>query len=75
MGEAGGARGVWGYVQGGMGELSDAIERALQGSGRRIRREVEVARINISGGRAVGVRLADGTQIDARAWLRASIRT
>ncbi|HCK39996.1 MAG TPA: amine oxidase, partial [Planctomycetaceae bacterium] len=30
MGEAGGARGVWGYVQGGMGRLSDAIATACQ---------------------------------------------
>jgi phytoene dehydrogenase-like protein len=28
MGEAGGARGVWGYVQGGMGELSHAIVKS-----------------------------------------------
>ena len=35
MGEAGGARGVWGYVQGGMGGLATALERRLPGPGRR----------------------------------------
>jgi len=66
MGEAGGARGVWGYVEGGMGGLTAAIERAGRDLGVEIRREVEVAGINVSGGRAVGVRLATGEQLDAR---------
>ncbi len=35
MGEAGGARGVWGYVHGGMGRLSDAISRRVRRPGRR----------------------------------------
>jgi len=67
MGEAGGARGVWGYVQGGMGALSTAIERACLDLGVVIRREAEVARILTSNGSAVGVGLADGSQISARA--------
>ena len=35
MGEAGGARGVWGYVRGGMGGLADALAEGLPRSGRR----------------------------------------
>ena len=35
MGEAGGARGVWGYVQGGMGGLATALARRVQRSRRR----------------------------------------
>ena len=65
MGEAGGARGVWGYVQGGMGGLATAIERACLERGVEIRREVEVRQILTSGGKAVGVGLADGSQIEA----------
>ena len=65
MGEAGGARGVWGYVQGGMGALSNSIAQACQELGVEIRRETEVTRINTTRGRAIGVQLADGTTIDA----------
>ena len=66
MGEAGGARGVWGYVQGGMGGLSAALEKVCGELGVVIRREAPVRHITTSGGRAVGVRLEDGTQIDAK---------
>lgn len=66
MGEAGGARGVWGYVKGGMGALSDAIARACSDMRVDIRRESPVRHIVTSRGRAVGVQLEDGTQIDAK---------
>jgi phytoene dehydrogenase-like protein len=65
MGEAGGARGVWGFVQGGMGALSTAIAAACTDLGVEVRRESPVANILTNNGRAVGVRLQDGTQIDA----------
>ncbi len=65
MGEAGGARGVWGYVQGGMGALSMSIARACNDLGVEIRREAEVTRILTSRGRATGVQLADGHTIEA----------
>ena len=65
MGTAGGARGVWGYVRGGMGGLATSLERALLDMGVEIRRESEVARILASGGRATGVGLADGTELHA----------
>src|SRR5205814_8501128 len=39
MGEAGGQRGVWGYVQGGMGALASALEGACLDLGVEIRRE------------------------------------
>ena len=45
MGEAGGARGVWGYVEGGMGGLADALERVLNQLGVDIYREAAVQRI------------------------------
>jgi len=65
MGEAGGARGVWGYVQGGMGGLIDALETACTDLGVEIRRESEVNQIMTRRGRAVGVTLADGSQVEA----------
>ncbi len=66
MGEAGGARGVWGFVQGGMGGLSLALEKAGKDLGVVIRRESEVTRIETANGRVVGVALEDGQRIAAR---------
>jgi phytoene dehydrogenase-like protein len=66
MGEAGGARGVWGYVQGGMGGLATALAAACKDLGVEIRRESPVQQILTDRGRAVGVRLQNGTHIDAK---------
>ncbi len=66
MGRTGGARGVWGYVQGGMGGLADALEAVCTSLRVDIRREAEVRRIATSGGAARGVVLADGTTVEAR---------
>jgi phytoene dehydrogenase-like protein len=66
MGEAGGARGVWGYVQGGMGGLATALAGACRDLGVEIRREAPVRHILTNNGRAVGIRLEDGTQLDAK---------
>lgn len=65
MGEAGGARGVWGYVAGGMGALSTSIERACLDLGVEIFREAAVARITTRNGRASGIALADGRTFEA----------
>ncbi|MEX0675509.1 MAG: NAD(P)/FAD-dependent oxidoreductase [Pirellulales bacterium] len=65
MGEAGGARGVWGYVEGGMGGLAAALEGACRDLGVDIVREAPVRRIVTSGGRAAGVELEDGRQLAA----------
>ena len=65
MGEAGGARGVWGFVRGGMGGLATALESACSDLGVEIRREAEVARITTSAGRVSGVGLADGQELTA----------
>lgn len=66
MGEAGGARGVWGYVRGGMGGLATALAAACRDLGVEIRREASVHHILTDRRRAVGVRLEDGTQLDAK---------
>jgi phytoene dehydrogenase-like protein len=65
MGEAGGKRGVWGYVQGGMGGLAAALERACADLGVEIRREAPVKRILVEKGQVVGVTLWDDTLLDA----------
>ena len=66
MGEAGGARGVWGYVQGGMGGLADSIAKTCTDLGVDIITEAEVSEIATDGVTVSGVTLADGTFIEAK---------
>lgn len=66
MGTAGGARGVWGYVQGGMGELAEATWRVCQQLGVQLVRECEIARIETSGGKAVAVTDTAGKSYSAK---------
>jgi phytoene dehydrogenase-like protein len=67
MGTAGGARGVWGYVEGGMGALTQAMAAAVRDAGVEIRCKTEVTEILSAGEKAGGVRLADGETIEAGA--------
>src|SRR5919199_641219 len=66
MGECNGVRGVWGYVRGGMGGISNAIASAARERGAQIKTNAEVIRILVKRGQAVGVALKDGTEIRAR---------
>jgi phytoene dehydrogenase-like protein len=65
MGEAGGARGVWGYIRGGMGGLAEALEAACRDLHVSIQREAPVKRILVENGKARGVQLEDGAVIEA----------
>src|SRR5437868_5357816 len=65
MGECNGVRGVWGYVRGGMGGVSNSIASAARERGAEIRTSAEVARILVKNGSVQGVALADGTEIRA----------
>ena len=60
MGEAGGARGVWGYVQGGMGGLATALEKTCEQLHVQVEREAPVQQIITGNGRVHGVSLEDG---------------
>ncbi len=66
MGETNGKRGVWSYVRGGMGGLTQALAKAAKDLGVEIRTEAEVARISTKNGAAVGVVLANGDEIAAK---------
>jgi phytoene dehydrogenase-like protein len=66
MGTAGGARGVWGYVEGGMGALTGAMAKSAQAAGVEIRTDAAVAEVLVAGERATGVRLENGETIAAR---------
>jgi phytoene dehydrogenase-like protein len=65
MGEGGGARGVWGYMRGGMGGVTQALASAARDLGADVRCNAEVARILVRDGRAVGVALASGDEFSA----------
>lgn len=65
MGSSGGARGVWGYVEGGMGALSEAIASSAKSVGVEIRTEASVAEILVDNGKAVGVKLESGEELSA----------
>jgi len=66
MGECNGARGVWGYVRGGMGSLSEAIAAAARAHGAEIRTGARVEAIRVAGGRTTGVVLVGGEEVTAR---------
>ncbi|XP_015271400.1 PREDICTED: pyridine nucleotide-disulfide oxidoreductase domain-containing protein 2 [Gekko japonicus] len=67
MGELEGRQGAWGYVTGGMGELSQALARAATALGAEIFTEKTVAQILLSSdGKVRGVGLQDGTEVKSR---------
>src|SRR5688500_6837805 len=65
MGECDGARGVWGYVRGGMGGISNAIASAAREAGAEVRANAEVVKILTGSGTVRGVVLRDGTELHA----------
>ena len=65
MGEAGGTRGVWAYMRGGMGGITQALAAAARDLGAEIRCDAEVSRILVRDGRAAGVALANGDEYHA----------
>lgn len=69
IGRAIGERGVWGYVRGGMGAITQALAAAARDLGVTIRTDAEVGEILVQDGTATGVVLADGTTLRANAVL------
>jgi phytoene dehydrogenase-like protein len=65
MGETNGKKGVWAYVRGGMGGLSQALAKAAKDLGVEIRCDAEVKRILIQNGVVSGVALANGDEFHA----------
>ncbi|XP_058081418.1 uncharacterized protein LOC131229472 isoform X2 [Magnolia sinica] len=65
MGETDGDRGIWSYVEGGMGSVSLAISNAAKESGAHIVTNTEVAQLMVDKDHRVvnGVMLVDGTQV------------
>ena len=65
MGETNGARGVWAYAKGGMGSVAEALADAGRAAGAMILTDCPVERVLVQDGRAVGVALEDGAQVEA----------
>jgi phytoene dehydrogenase-like protein len=67
IGDFNGHMGQYGFPRGGMGAVADALADRARGRGVTIRTEAAVDRILVDGGRAVGVSIAGGEEIPARA--------
>jgi phytoene dehydrogenase-like protein len=58
-------QGFVGHVMGGMGAITQAMAEACRGAGVELRTSAEVAQVRIAGGRARGVTLVDGSEVEA----------
>jgi phytoene dehydrogenase-like protein len=58
-------QGFVGHVIGGMGAITQAMAAACRDAGVEIQTGADVAQVRIEGGRATGVALADGSELDA----------
>ena len=67
MGDVDGNVGSWGFARGGMGSVSKAIASSFQAMGGEVRTGAEVQQINVVGGKAKGVILASGEEVNAKA--------
>ena len=65
MGGIDGHRGLWGFVRGGMGAVSEAIASSASSRGVEIRVNAAVEKILVKDGRARGVVLQGGEEIEA----------
>jgi phytoene dehydrogenase-like protein len=67
LGEVNGKAGSWGHAIGGMGRITELMADEARARGVQIELDAEVARVLVEGGRAVGVQLAGGAELRARA--------
>lgn len=65
MGSVGGHRGLWGFVRGGMGSVSNAIADSARSRGAEIRTNARVEAILARDGRASGIVIEGGEEIAA----------
>lgn len=61
LGELAGQQGVWGHAIGGMGAITQSMEKQAVALGVKIETSTEVVRVNIKHDRVIGVSLLDGT--------------
>jgi phytoene dehydrogenase-like protein len=66
FGEVNGVKGAWGHAIGGMGAITQAMAAACLEAGVEISTDAAVREIAIAGGKACGVVLEDGSDLQAR---------
>jgi len=66
MGEVGGKRGLWGFVKGGMGGITQALRKSAESRGAIIQTDAAVARIRTRSRTAIGVVLENGEEVEAQ---------
>ncbi|HVO97504.1 MAG TPA: NAD(P)/FAD-dependent oxidoreductase [Bryobacteraceae bacterium] len=66
MGGVNGHRGLWGFVRGGMGAVSNAIADSGRAKGVKVRTSAPVKKVLVRDGRARGVALESGEEIEAK---------
>ena len=62
MGETNGKKGVWAYMRGGMGALTQSLARAAKDLGVEIKTRAEVAKILTNNGAVTGVAMTNGDE-------------
>jgi len=67
IGEVNGIKGAWGYVEGGMGEVTQAMKRSALSAGVEIWEKAEVEEITVSHNRVTGVKLVNGKEVKTKA--------
>jgi phytoene dehydrogenase-like protein len=67
FGEVNGKRGTWGHALGGMGAITQAMQKEALARGVEVSTGTDVIAVRTKSGRVAGVALADGTEIGARA--------
>ena len=72
MGEIDGAFRAWGFAKNGSGGVSGSIFNAAQALGVEVRVDASVKQVRVKGGRAVGVVLENGDEINAKVVLSAA---
>jgi len=66
IGEVNGVKRAWGYVEGGMGGLTQALKKAAESLGVEIFTSKPVKKILIKNNKAIGVELEDGKRVEAK---------
>jgi len=66
FGEVNGKKGAWGHAIGGMGGITQRMRAACEEVGVEISTDAAVAQVLVEGGKAVGVRLVDGSEVRGR---------
>ncbi|MEM3291623.1 MAG: NAD(P)/FAD-dependent oxidoreductase [Saccharolobus sp.] len=66
IGEVNGVKGAWGYVEGGMGGVTQALKKSAEYFGAQVYTNTEVDEILVKNGRVEGIKLKSGKIINAR---------